>query len=240
VNRRVRSRDRPLLRFDDTTKFHGPVRAVGPVSFEVPAGQLVALLGHNGSGKSTLLATAAGLLEPTGGMVKVAGSPAGSRTARAVVSYIRDNPVLYDDLSLNEHLEYLSRLHGTTPAAHDAEALTGRLGLSARADEVPSTYSRGLRQKAAIAVALCRPFALLLVDEPFSGLDPPGRRTLIELIREVRARGGSVVVATHDLGVLEHFDRAVVLSDGTVVHDGPPAELPFALPPVGGESPGPD
>jgi ABC-type multidrug transport system ATPase subunit len=217
-------RRKPLLRFAETTKYHGDVLAVGPVTFDVPAGQLVALIGHNGSGKSTLLATAAGVLEPTSGRVSVSGTPAGGPVARAAVSYIRDHPVLYEDLTLQEHLDYLSRLHGSTPEAHDARRIIEQLGLSNRVDDLPSTFSRGLRQKAAIAVALCRPFSVLLVDEPFSGLDQTGRSALIDLIGEIRDQKGSVVIATHDLAALPDFDRAVMLSEGELVYDGPPAE----------------
>lgn len=224
--RKQKKRKRPPLRFSETTKFHGEVRAVGPVSFEVPAGELVALVGHNGSGKSTLLAVAAGVLEATEGSVRIGRSPAGEPAARAAVSYIRDHPVLYDDLTVREHLEYLSRLHGSTPEAHDADRLIERLGLAGRADDLPSTFSRGLRQKAAIAVALCRPFSVLLVDEPFSGLDPTGRNAFIELLGEVRDQNGSVVVATHDHASLEYFDRAVKLNDGEMIYDGPPADVP--------------
>lgn len=226
MTRRQGRKRPPLLRFRETTKYHGDVRAVGPISLDVSAGQLVALLGHNGSGKSTLLATASGVLEPTDGTVAIAGSPAGNQAARAAVSYIGDSPILYDDLSLNEHLEYLSRLHGSTPAAHDAPKLIDRLGLRDHAESLPSTFSRGLRQKAAIAIAFCRPFALLLIDEPFAGLDRAGRGAFVELIRGARDQNGTVVVATHDHAVLDVFDRAVLLNDGTVVYDGTPGGIP--------------
>lgn len=221
-----RARTHCLLRMTDTTKYHGDLRALGPISIDVPAGQLVALLGPNGSGKSTLLATIAGQLEPTDGSVSIAGCPAGEQAARAAVSYLRDRPILYEDLSLNEHLEYLSRLHGSTPAANEAGSLIDRLGLTDRADDVPSTYSRGLRQKAAIVVALCRPFALLLLDEPFSGLDPRGRVELMSILTETRADGGTVVAATHDLGALDGFERAVMLNDGEATYDGDPRRMP--------------
>ncbi len=217
---------RPPLRFSKIAKNHGDVRAVGPVSFTVNAGESVALVGHNGSGKSTLLAIAAGVLDPSEGNMKVNGIDAGEPAARAAVSYIRDHPVLYEDLTVREHLDYLSRLHGSTPEAHNADELLNRLGLGGRADDLPSTFSRGLRQKAAIAVALCRPFATLLIDEPFSGLDDAGQRALLELIDEIRAEGGSVLVATHDQGALKRFDRAVVLSEGELVFDGAVADVP--------------
>lgn len=223
---RAKPKQEPLLRFTDAEKHHGDMLAVGPVTFDVPAAQLVALVGHNGSGKSTLLATAAGVLAPTDGNITVSGVPAGEQKARAAVSYIRDHPVLYEDLTVQEHLEYLTRLHGSTPEDQDADHIIDRLGLSSRVDDLPSTFSRGLRQKAAIAIALCRPFTMLLVDEPFSGLDSLGRDALMELIREVRSQNGSVLVATHDKAALTVFDRVLMLSEGELVYDGAPEHLP--------------
>ncbi len=228
TRRRSRSKPQrePRLRFTETEKHHGDVLAVGPVTFDVPAGQLVALVGHNGSGKSTLLATTAGVLAPTEGTITVDGTPAGEQAARAAVSFIRDHPVLYEDLSVHEHLEYLTRLHGSIPEDHDADSVIDRLGLSSRVDDLPSTFSRGLRQKAAIAIALCRPFTVLLVDEPFSGLDSSGRAAFIELIAEVGGRNGSVLVATHDSAALTSFDRVLMLGEGELVYDGAPEHLP--------------
>ncbi len=211
--------------FDEVEKHYGDVIAVGPVSFAVSAGEAVALVGHNGSGKSTLLALAAGVADVSEGSVSVVGAEAGSAAARAALSYLPDPPVLYDDLSLWEHVEYLSHLHGSSPEAHDAEGLIERLGLSSRVDDLPSTFSRGLRQKSAIVVGLCRPFAALAIDEPFSGLDRTGREALLELIAEVRDDHGAVLVATHDPQMLEVFDRAVMLEQGEVVFDGPTTDL---------------
>lgn len=218
----------PALEFRGATKDHGEVRAVGPIDLSIRAGETVALLGHNGSGKSTLFAMAAGILEPSEGEVKVFGAAAGDTPARAALSYVRDHPVLYEDLSVREHLHYLSRLHGTDPQQHDADRLVERLGLGHRVDDVPASFSRGLRQKAALAVAFCRPFGILLVDEPFAGLDPAGQESLLSLLAEAADGGATVVVATHDYSRLDHFGRAVVLSEGELQYDGDPSELPVS------------
>ncbi len=224
--RKKKARPEPdAFEFNEVEKHYGEVIAVGPVSFSVSAGEAVALVGHNGSGKSTLLSLAGGVADVSEGSVRIAGSTAGSAAARAAMSYLPDHPVLYDDLSLWEHIEYLSHLHGSTPAAHDAEKLIERLGLSSRVDDLPSTFSRGLRQKSSIAIGLCRPFAVLAIDEPFSGLDGTGRETLLELISEVREERGAVLVATHDPQMFGVFDRAVMLEQGEVVFDGPISEL---------------
>lgn len=178
-------------------------------------------MGPNGSGKTTMIRIAAGLLEPTAGEVLVCGSPAGSIDARAAASYISDSPVLYDDLSVVEHLEYVARLHGVVAWEERAAELLGVLGLQARADGLPSTFSRGLRQKAAIAVAFVRPFDVLVVDEPFVGIDTPGRLALRSLLDTAVAGGAAVVVATHQLDYAAKAGRCIAFFDGRVASDGP-------------------
>ena len=181
---------------------------------------MVALVGHNGAGKSTLLRILSGLLEPTSGEISIDGHEPGSIEARAATSYLPDNPVLYDDLSVIEHLEYIARLHDRDDWEEHAWDLLARLGLEHRADDLPATFSRGLRQKAALAVGFVRPFSLLLIDEPFVGLDATGRDGLVALLTEAAANGAAVVVSTHELSFLERASRCVVLRDGVVVHDG--------------------
>ena len=203
-------------------KSYGDLMALNKVSLKVDARQQVALLGLNGSGKTTLLRIAAGLLEPTKGRVVVAGHTAGSLEARAAVSFIPDNPVLYDDLSLEEHLEYVARLHGKEEWEPYAAELVTRLGLADRIEDLPATFSRGLRQKVSIALAYVRPFEVLLVDEPFVGLDTPGQETLLELLAEAAGRGAAVVVSTHQVAYLGRADRCIGLRDGKVVYDGKP------------------
>lgn len=206
------------------TKSYGDLLALDEVSLKIASGQRVALIGLNGSGKTTLLRTAAGLLEPSTGKVLVMGHKAGSIEARAAVSYIPDSPVLYDDLSVAEHLEYIARLHGNEEWEALAEHLIERLGLSSRREELPSTFSRGLRQKVSIALAFVRPFDLMLVDEPFVGLDQPGRAALLELLREAADAGAAILVSTHQTEYLSQATRCVGMRDGKVVFDGKPSE----------------
>jgi len=203
------------------TKSYGDVPALAPLDLAVEAGSLVVLLGHNGSGKSTLLQLAAGLLDPTAGTVHVHGAPAGSLEARRDLAYLADTPVLYDDLSVWEHLEYLGPLCGLEEWRPAAAELVARLGLEARADELPARFSRGLRQKTALAVGLLRPSKVVLIDEPFVGLDRDGKAALVSLLLERRSAGGTVVVATHDAALLDHADRAVTLENGVLVDDRP-------------------
>lgn len=209
-----------LLVAEGLGKDYGDLVALHPLDLTVPAGEAVALVGHNGSGKSTLLRLAAGLLDATSGTVTVAGALAGTSEARAATSYVPDEPVLYDDLSVEEHLAYVAALHGAEPEPGAVDELVARLGLTDRADDLPARFSRGLRQRAGLAVALVRPFQLLVVDEPFVGLDAAGKVALLNLLDEAHRSGATLVVATHDPAYVERVDRCIALRDGHVIHDG--------------------
>lgn len=209
------------VRADGLEKTYGDAIALARLDLEIAKGESVVLIGHNGSGKTTFLRMAAGLLEPSEGEVHIHGEPAGSLPARAALSYLADNPTFYDDLSVWEHLEYVARLHGATEWEQKAADLLGHLGLYHRADDLPTQFSRGLRQKAAIALALVRPFAVLLVDEPFVGLDAGGKAALIELLDECHDDGATLLVATHELEYVQRAGRCLALRDGDLVYDGP-------------------
>jgi ABC-type multidrug transport system ATPase subunit len=209
-----------MLELRGVGKDYGDLVALQPTDLTVPAGQAVALVGHNGSGKSTLLRIVAGLLDATEGEVVIDGQPAGTPDARAATSYVPDEPVLYDDLSVREHLLYVGALHGVTVTDDVVDELTGHLGLADRVDDLPARFSRGLRQKAGLAVGLVRPYSLLLVDEPFVGLDAPGRESLLVLLDEASDAGATLVIATHDPTFVDRVDRCVALRDGQIVHDG--------------------
>lgn len=210
-----------LLEAAGVAKDYGDGLGLRPFDLSVDAGELVVLVGPNGAGKSTLLRLVAGLLEPTAGTVHVAGEAAGSLAARAATSWIPDAPVLYDDLSVDEHLAYVAGLHGAQGWEARAAALVERLALTGRADDLPARFSRGLRQKTSVAIGLVRPFDLLLVDEPFVGLDLPGQATLLDLLSEAASGGAAVVVSTHQLDLADRATRCVGLRDGEQSYDGP-------------------
>ena len=210
----------PAVEAVDLTKDYGDLVALEPLDLVVAPGESVALIGHNGSGKSTFLRLAAALLEPSDGYIDIAGWPAGSAEARATTSFLPDEPVLYDDLSVREHAEYISRLHGGPGWDDYAEELARRLSLLDRVDDLPSRFSRGLRQKTSIILALVRPFSLMLVDEPFVGLDQGGKTALLELFDEVHDDGAALIVATHTPEYVERVERCIALRDGAVVFDG--------------------
>jgi ABC-2 type transport system ATP-binding protein len=212
----------PNLVIDGVAKDYGDGLGLHPLDLTVEAGELVMLVGPNGAGKSTLLRLVAGLLEPTEGEVRVAGEPAGTLPARAATAWLPDEPVLYDDLSVDEHLEYVARLHGVELWQGRAGELLDRLGLADRAEDLPSRFSRGLRQKTSLAVGFVRPAEVVLVDEPFVGLDQPGQAAVVELLAEAASAGAAVVVSTHSLQLVERASRCVALREGRLTFDGTP------------------
>jgi ABC-2 type transport system ATP-binding protein len=212
-----------VLHAKEVAKDYGDGLGLNPLDLEIGPGELVMLVGPNGAGKSTFLRLIAGLLEPTTGEVLVDGAPAGSVEARAATSFIPDNPVLYDDLSVEEHLEYVARLHGVDEWRGRGEALLDRLALSDRAYDLPSRFSRGMRQKTSLAVGLVRPFSLLLVDEPFVGLDAPTQASLVEVLDEAAKEGAALLVSTHQLDLVERATRCVAVREGEVAYDGKPS-----------------
>lgn len=208
------------LHVDNVSKSYGAAPALDPVTFDIAKGERVALIGHNGSGKTTLIRIASGLLDATTGSVSIYGHVAGTLPARASLSFIADQPTFYDDLTLWEHMEYVARLHGVEDWEQTAADLLGHLGLYDRADDMPNRFSRGLKQKSAIALGFIRPFDLLLVDEPFVGLDAAGKEALLELLASATDNGSTVVVATHELSFVHTVNRIIALRDGRLVYDG--------------------
>lgn len=221
IKRKKRTEEPPVLVAAEVTKEYSDLVALAPLTLEVPAGEMLALIGHNGSGKSTFLRMAAGLLEITDGTITVAGVPAGTSEARAALSFLPDDPVLYDDLSVREHMAYVAALHGVDVSEDEIDEIIDRVGLLHRADDLPARFSRGLRQRTSIALGIVRPMEVLLVDEPFVGLDLTGKEALLGILDEIRDEGVAVVVATHDPSFVDRADRCVALRDGAVVHDGP-------------------
>lgn len=222
----------PALQTSELSRSYGRLVALESLSVTVAAGECVALIGANGSGKSTAVRAIAGLLELSGGWVRVGGydphREPEAEDARAALSLVPDAPVLYDDLTVRHHLQLVALSHDV--AGDDVEAridaLLARLGLTARADFLPRELSRGTRQKTQLACALIRPAALLVLDEPVVGLDPPSQALLHELLIERKRAGTAVLLTTHQLTFGDGLaDRAVRLEEGVVVDEGPWAEV---------------
>jgi ABC-2 type transport system ATP-binding protein len=216
------------LQVEGLTRSYGRLVGLGGLSLRLKAGECVALIGANGSGKSTAIRTMAGLLEPTDGTVRICGhdphAEPDAEQARAALALVPDAPLLYDDLTVRQHLGLVALAHGVLDEATPAriDELLARLGLSDRADFLPTELSRGMQQKTGLACALIRPARLLMLDEPVVGLDPPSQALLAELLLDAKARGVAVLLTTHQMRFADGLaDRAIVLGEGKVLDRGP-------------------
>jgi heme ABC exporter ATP-binding subunit CcmA len=215
-----------MLTFESVTVSYpqADAPALDQVSLTAEAGECVVLGGSNGAGKSTILRTAAGLTEPTTGSVRVSGHIVGSTAARARVGHVADKPPLYDVLSPTEHLDFLSRLWQI--GEPDTAARIVEFGLGEVADRPVRTLSLGQRQRLALALATLHRPGLLLLDEPFNGLDAATTAFLRGRLRGHLADGGAVLVATHTFAPLDGLaTRTLHITRGHVSgeHNGPHA-----------------
>ena len=224
----------PLVQASGLTRSYGAVRALRGVDLTLHSGEVLLVLGPNGAGKSTLLRTLAGLLRPQGGTVTVAGRrlDAGDHDARRPIGLLSHQSLLYDELTLVENLMLAARLYDLPDARRRAEAALDAQGLLGRKDDRPRHLSRGLQQRAAIARALIHDPRLLLLDEPFTGLDALAGDRLRELLAAHRTPDRAMVIVTHHAA--EAWDLATrvgVLVGGRWAYEAPrPAELaPFHL-----------
>ena len=218
------------LRVADLTRRYGNFTAVDRLSLEVRPGEIVGFLGPNGAGKTTTLRVCAGLLRPDLGEVLIAGVSLTREplSARAHLGFVPDRPCLYERLSAREFLDFVGAIYDVPGdlATRRAEELLDRLELAAVAAEPIETYSHGMRQKVSLAAALLHDPALTMLDEPLTGLDPHGARTLKDLLRERAGRNLGVLVSTHLLEVAERLcDRVVILHRGEKRAEGSLAEL---------------
>lgn len=205
----------------NVSKRYGRIEAVRGVSFALPPGETVALVGHNGAGKTTLIKLMLGLIHPSEGEVRILGEhpAAGEFAARRRLGYLPENVSFNAALTGRELLSFYARLKGEAPA--QAMALLDRVGLSAAAGRRVGTYSKGMRQRLGLAQALIGTPALLLLDEPTTGLDPALRQSFYEIVQELRDRGATVVLSSHALTELEErTDRVIIMNRGLMVANG--------------------
>jgi len=207
-------------------KRYGRVQALHGIDLEVAEGELVGLLGPNGAGKSTLVKIACGLVRPTAGTAWVCGARAGSSKAREALGYLAEFFRFPGWMTADELLRLHQRLAGSEGGADERTRLLELVALADARDRHVEEMSKGMQQRLGIAQALVGTPKILLLDEPTSALDPVGRRTVRELLEEVRSRGVSVLLNSHLLSEVELVcDRVVILLGGKVVAEGTTQEL---------------
>ena len=218
----------PVLVAEGLVVDFGQVRAVGGFDLSVAEGCSVALVGRNGAGKSTTMRVLAGVLPPSGGRVLVAGRDAALDPAgvRATVGYCPDVGGLIPRATPWEHLQLAARLRGMRAWEARAHDLLERFELASAADRITAGFSHGMSRRLSVVLAAFARPRLLLLDEPFDGVDPLGVDAALEVVREARAAGAAVLVSTHLLELaVRACEEAVVLQGGRVVGAAPAAEL---------------
>ena len=208
-----------LLTASQLSKTFGNFTAVNKVDIHINAGEMIALAGHNGAGKSTLMKMLLGLLTPTSGSISINGHSATSLAARQLIGYLPEIVALYPNMTGFETLDFFAGLkHGSRE--RNRELLT-RVGIIEAAKKRVGTYSKGMRQRLALAQALLGQSKILLLDEPTTGLDPASRADFYRILDELRAQGTAILLSSHALAELaDQADRIVIMKSGVKTADG--------------------
>ena len=222
----------PLLKVSDL-RVEIPTRrgilvAVDGLSFHIDQVEVLGVVGASGAGKSTLLGVLAGRINPTSGTVRLQGKNIKhSREARALTGYLSHDSMLYSGLSAQENLVLYCRLYGVRGAAARVEEMLRLIGLWDRRDDLVGGFSRGMEQRLSIARSLLHDPSLLILDEPFSAIDPVSRAELMaEMMGFAAEHGATILISSHTIGDLERLcDRIGILSRGVIAHESTLEEL---------------
>src|SRR4051812_8056610 len=226
-----------MIRVDGFRKSYRETVAVEELSFSVEPGQVLGLLGPNGAGKTTTMRAIAGIIPPTGGRLNVAGQDVVTEpvAAKRVLAYVPDDPRLFDALTVWEHLQFIAAAYDVADWRPVGERLLAEFELTEKRDALAQELSRGMRQKVAICCAyLYEPKALML-DEPLTGLDPRGIRTMKSSLKSAAARGAAVVVSSHLLALVDDLcTHLLILHKGRKLFAGPVTEARSAFAGIAG------
>lgn len=217
----------PALDVADLIKSYPSLTAVRGLSFSVQPGQVLAMVGPNGAGKTTTMRCIAGILPPTQGVITVSGQSLREKPAEAKkrVAYVPDDPKLFDNLTVWEHLEFIAAAYELRNWELLANQWLDRFELSPKRDTPTSELSRGMRQKIAVIAAYVREPAFIMLDEPMTGLDPRGIRTMKDSIRERARAGAGVMLSSHLLALVEDLcDALLIMHKGQRMFFGTIAE----------------
>ena len=208
-----------LLTASQLSKTFGNFTAVNKVDIHINAGEMIALAGHNGAGKSTLMKMLLGLLTPTSGSISINSHSATSLAARQLIGYLPETVALYPNMTGFETLDFFADLkHVSRERNHE---LLTRVGIIEAAKKRVGTYSKGMRQRLALAQALLGQPKILLLDEPTTGLDPASRADFYRILDELRAQGTAILLSSHALAELaDQADRIVIMKSGVKTADG--------------------
>lgn len=215
----------PLLALRGLGKRFGYVRVLREVNLEVRAGELLLLLGPNGAGKTTLTRLVTTLSRPGAGKILYRGQPLAEKTRallRREVGYLSHQTFLYGHLSAEENLSFFGRLYGVAGLQRRIPDLLRQMGLDALGARPVAAFSRGMQQRLSLARVLLTEPKLLILDEPYAGLDPQGSRTLTQLLGGLKAEARALLLVTHELeDCLPIADRVAILHKGVVVWQSP-------------------
>ncbi|HEU4590818.1 MAG TPA: ABC transporter ATP-binding protein [Steroidobacteraceae bacterium] len=202
-----------MIELTSLRKSFGDFAAVRDLSFSVRRGEVMGLVGPNGAGKTTTLRVMAGIIPPTQGKVLIGGHDivADPIQAKRQLAFFPDEPRLFDYLTVRQHLNFVARLYGVPDHESRAVPLLEELELADRADHLPGELSRGMKQKLAIACGLLHSPAVLIFDEPLTGLDPLGIRRMKDSIRRRATEGAAIVLSSHLLHLLEEVCSHVLI-----------------------------
>ncbi|KAA1259294.1 ABC-type transporter ATP-binding protein EcsA [Rubripirellula obstinata] len=217
-----------MIEVNGLRKLYDDYLAVDGVSFSLRSGSVCGLVGANGAGKTTTMRCLAGLMPATDGKMTVAGHAVSTDSIelKKCLAYVPDDPPLFDDLSVREHLHFIGRIYRVEGYVEKSQALITQFDLIAKADAGATTLSRGMRQKLAIACAYLYDPSVLLLDEPMTGLDPPGIRILLDSIRQRAAKGATVILSSHLLPMIEEVcTDLMMMRQGVVDYFGNVSDL---------------
>lgn len=226
-----------MIEVRDLTKVYGALTAVQGLSFSVAAGEILGLVGPNGAGKTTTLRSLAGIIRPTRGEIRIAAHDLAQDPIRAkgALAFIPDEPQLFDYLTVREHLRFTARLYRQPDTVADIPAMLAEFELSDKADALASELSRGMRQKLAIACGLLHRPAVLMLDEPLTGLDPLGIRRMKRTIAARAQAGTAVILSSHLLPLVEEVcTRVLIIHRGERVAYGTTGEIAADRPELAG------
>jgi len=223
-----------LIDIQGLVKAYDLLPVLRQLTLQITRGEFVALLGPNGSGKSTLLRMLCGLSHPTAGLIRIGGweLPRESAAVRAQIGLVSHKSLLYDNLSAHENLRFFAQLYNLPNAQVEDRIrnLMTQVGLHKRTHDLVRTFSRGMLQRLSIARALLHNPDILLLDEPYTGLDQDASAVLDGLLHTVHAEGRTILMTTHDLNRAATLStRIVILSRGIIGYDQPTGIEPMAL-----------